>query len=155
MRLVSLGLIAFAVFAAFSGCDSVGTEEQLFFENQAFSGVSDGDTDDDWRVAPFFASHVLVIQEATPNPASPGTPNSLVEIIISDSDASGGYAVYRREPSGDLELIQGLEGQSRPGIYAFSFPPSAASETRTEGSKRLIVLDGLQRVVTYGDLVLR
>ena len=146
-RLVSLVLL-FLV----AGCDGFNGEEQRLFQDTAFLGPSNGVTADDWRVGPFFGARAQVLQPAAPNPAR---PEDTVSVQIYADEGAGGFALYRRQPDGGLDLIQALPGSSGPNIYTFTFFGSEASATGASGSYRLVVLDGLERVVTYGDLVLQ
>ena len=163
MRLLTLCLVLWSGFALFAvaGCDGFNGEEQRLFEDTAFASPSDGVTADDWRVGALFGAQFQVtdwdagasgIQGASINPAAPNDPIS-VQVIA--NDAPGGVALYRRLADGGLQLIQAKPGVPGPNIYTFTFFGSEASATGESGSARLIVLDGLERVVTYGDLVLR
>ena len=145
-----LPVLALLLVAA--GCDSAGVQEQQAFEAQAFGGTSDGVTPDDWRVAPFFGVDVQVTQPAAPNPATPSEP---VSVQIYADNLTGGLILARREADGSIRDVQILRGESGPYIYTFTFFGGDASPAGGAGSSRLIVLDGLDRVVTYGDLVLR
>ncbi|HEX9951538.1 MAG TPA: hypothetical protein VGB53_07200 [Rubricoccaceae bacterium] len=146
--LLATGLAA----AGLAACDSAGPEAQRLFEDTAFGSASDGATADDWRVGPALATRVQVVQAASPNPASPGEQ---VSLQIYADEAPGGFALYRRQPDGGLILVQAQPAQNGPYIYTFTFFGSEASPTGTAGSSRLILYDGFERVVTYGDLVLR
>ena len=151
--LLAVFLLATALAAtSLAGCDSAGPEAQRFFEDTAFLSASDGATADDWRVGPAFATRVQVVQAAGPNPASPG---GQVSLQIYADEAPGGFALYRRQPDGGLRLVQAQPAQAGPYIYTFTFFGSEASPTGGAGSSRLIMYDGFDRVVTYGDLVLR
>ena len=142
-------LAAFALaLATLAGCDSAASDAQLTFEAVAFSGTSDGVTPDDWRVGPIFGAGASVTVPASPNPATPG---ERVTLQLYGDEGLGTFSLYRRELDGDLLRIQLQSGPA----YTFTFFASDASPTGTSGSSRLIVYDGFQRVVTYGDLVLR
>ncbi len=148
-------LSALALFLVVSGCDSAGIQAQQAFEAQAFGSASDGVTPDDWRVAPFFAVDVQVTQAAAPNPA---TPSEQVSVQVYADETAGGLPLYRRELDGSIvpgSSFRALPPVAGPNIYTFTFSGGEASPTGGPGNTRLIVLDGLDRVVTYGDLVLR
>ena len=145
--LAVLFLLATAV-AGLAGCDSAGGPEQLLFEDQAFQGASDGPTADDWRVGPIFGASVQVTVAATPNPATAREP---VTLQFYSDDGLGTFALYVREADGGLRLVRAEGGPP----YTFVFFAGDATPTGGAGSSRLVVLDGLRRVVTYGDLVLR
>lgn len=156
-------LVVFLLVAVLSvtGCDGFNGEEQRLFEDTAFASPSNGSTGDDWRVGPAFGGRLQVIdqdpgaegtQGANPNPAR---PEDIVSVQVYADEAPGGLALYRRQPDGGLQLILGLPGVTGPNIYTFTFFAGEASATGGSGSARLIVLDGTERVVTYGDLVLQ
>ncbi len=148
MRRLTLLLALFAV----AGCDGFNGEEQRLFEDTAFGSPSNGVTADDWRIGPTFGARFQLTQAASPNPAAPSDP---VSVQVYADEAPGGIALYRRVADGSLQLIQAVDGESGPYIYTFTFFGSEASATGASGSARLLVLDGVERVVTYGDLVLR
>lgn len=154
MRLLTLCLVLWSGCALFAvaGCDGFNGEEQRLFEDTAFASPSDGVSADDWRVGPLFGARFQLTQAASPNPAAPSDP---VSLQVYADEAPGGIALYRRLADGGLQLIQAKPGVSGPNIYTFTFFGSEASSTGASGSSRLIVLDGIERVVTYGDLVLR
>ncbi len=145
-------LSVLALFLTVSGCDSAGIQAQQAYEAQAFGSESNGVSPDDWQVAPFFGIGVQVTQAAAPNPAAPTEP---VSVQVYADETAGGLALYRREADGSIRLVQGLLPVAGPNIYTFTFFGGDASPTGGAGSTRLIVLDGFDRVVTYGDLVLR
>jgi hypothetical protein len=154
-------LAPLALLFLVAGCDGFNGEEQRLFQDTAYFSPSDGVTSDDWRVGPFFGARVQVIDRdqatasvegASPNPAR---PNGEVVVQVYADEGPGGFALYSRQPDGGLDLIQAVNGVSGPNIYTFSFFGSEASATGASGSYRLVVLDGLGRVVTYGDLVLQ
>lgn len=131
-----------------AGCDSASSDAQLAFEASAFGSTSDGVTPDDWRPGPIFGAGTSVTVVPSPNPATPG---ERVTLQLYGDDGLGAFSLYRRELDGGLQLVQSQTGPA----YTFVFFASDASPTGTSGSSRLVVLDGFQRVVTYGDLVLR
>ena len=144
-----LSVLLLALLAA--GCDGFSGGDQRLFEDAAFLGTSDGVTGDDWRVGPVFGGRVQVIRPATPNPARPN--DSVIVQIYADA-APAGFALYRRRADGTLDLIQETFGVAAPNIYTFDFFGSEASPTGTSGSSRILILDGTERVATYGDVVL-
>ena len=149
---------ALALLTVAAGCDGFSGEEQRLFEDTAYLGASDGVTADDWRVGPVLGSRVQVLRAASPNPArlrGDDGRGETVSLQLYADEAPGGFVLYRRTPQGGLEPIQALAGVSGPNIYTFNFFAGEASATGTVGSVRLVVTDGLERVVTYGDLVLR
>ncbi len=141
-RLAALALVLLA------GCDSAASDAQLAFEATAFFGTSDGVTPDDWRAGPIFGAGASVLTVPLPNPALPG---ERVTLLLDGDEGLGAFTLFRREPNGDLQPIASEAGP----VYSFTFFASAASSTGATGSSRLVVLDGFERVVTYGDLVLR
>ena len=149
---------ALAFLLVATGCDSFSGEEQRLFEDTAYRGASDGATADDWRVSPTLGSRVQVLQPASPNPArlrGDDGRGEIVSVQVYADEAPGGFVLYRRTAQGGLAPVQGLAGAPGPNIYTFTFFAGEASATGTAGSVRLVILDGLERVATYGDLVLR
>jgi hypothetical protein len=144
-----------------AGCDGFSGEEQRLFEVTAISSPSDGVTSDDWRVGPFYGARVQVIDRDQTTPGvegvspNPAQPDGDVVLQVYADEGPGGFALYRRRPDGELDLIQAVNGVAGPNIYTFTFFGSEVSATGAPGSYRLVVLDGLERVVTYGDLVLQ
>ena len=137
---------------AVAGCDGFNSDEQVAFELVATAGRSDGVTPDDWQVAPAFRGRVEITAVPSPNPARPG---ETVSLIVYASEAPSGLDLYRRrEVDGLLERFQSRAGVSGPNQYPFSFAGGEVSTTGRTGTHRLLVLDGLERVVTYGDVVL-
>ena len=145
-----LSVVVLALLVA--GCDGFNSDEQVAFELLATTGRSDGITPDDWQVAPAFRGRVEITAVPNPNPARPG---ETVSLIVYASEAPTGLDLYRRrEVDGLLERFQTRGGASGPNQYPFSFAGGEVSTTGRTGSHRLLVLDGLERVVTYGDVVL-
>ena len=140
---------ALALCLALAACDGVSADEQRAFEAAAFGSPSDGVTPGDWQVAPAFGTRVQLTQPPSPNPARASEPVSL--LLYADS-APGGFALYRRLSNGDIDLVDSVPGVGGPNIYTFTFFGGEAGTA--SGSQRLIVLDGLERVVSFGDLVL-
>lgn len=148
-------LAALFVLLALVGCDSATGDAQRAFETQAFFGISDGPTADDWRVGPAVSVSLEVLRPIAPNPARRGDVASVQ--IASRTATPGGFALRVRNAAGgfDRGLLQTVSGANGPNIYTFSFFASEAATFagRPTGSVRLVVLDSFERVVTYGDLV--
>lgn len=163
MRFVLLAALASTSMLMSSGCDSANGEEQQIFETTALLGASDGATADDWRVGPGFAGRATVsdqdrdapgVQGATPNPARRNSAQIVTVQVSSTFDSLGRVALYRREDNGNLQIIEERAGVNGPQDYTFAFTAAEASLSTAASTARLVVLDGLGRVITYGDLVL-
>ena len=154
-------VLVLSVLLAGAGCSSFSDEEQQAFETAAFYLQPEGYTEvsamgevgsrdaDDWRSAPVFAGRASVLTPPTPNPATRGTT---VRLLIDTQGVPGGLALYARDARGDLILLDDRPDATEVGFYELAFFGSEAAAGRGDGLYRLIVLDGAQRVVTYGDL---
>ncbi|MEM1043648.1 MAG: hypothetical protein AAGI91_13590 [Bacteroidota bacterium] len=153
-----------ALLLVLPGCDT-GEGQNLFFEQSSFpaqgltvtdeSGtIEDGSEDpDDWRVAPFFANQVTV-RPAFPNPVA---RNGLVTITVQDTfgDAlTGALTVTGRRDDNRIEALVSDQG---PDFYTLTFNPTRLRLTGGETARlyRVRVFDGQQRIVTYGDILVR
>lgn len=137
-----------------AACDTGGTEARRAFETQALFGLSDGPTADDWQPAPGGPVSLQVLQPAQPNPAR---RDDVVSVQVSATSAPGGFVLRVRNARGGFD--GGRLGGDLPGpgpIYTFTFFASEAATAagQARGSVRLVLFDGFDRVVTYGDLVL-
>ncbi|HEX8387169.1 MAG TPA: hypothetical protein VF576_13345 [Rubricoccaceae bacterium] len=144
---VRSALSALALLVA--GCDGFSSEEQLLFEDTAYRSPSDGVTADDWRAGPAFGSRVQVIQGASPNPAPQG---ELVSVQVYVEESVGRPQLFYRRPDGGFSAVGSIP---LGPLYTFTFLAGEVSETGAPGSYRLVVLNGLDDVMTYGDLVLQ
>jgi len=147
-----------------SACSAFNNEEQLAFENAAFllqpdgyTRVSElaviGQTDpDDWRSGPAFVGRASVLTPPYPNAAP---RDATVRLLIDTNGVPGGLAIYTLNARGDLLLLDERSDATDVGFYELAFFGSQATGGGGDGLYRLVVLDGRQRVVTYGDLLVQ
>jgi hypothetical protein len=144
---------AAVLLLALAACDSGAGEAQQLFEDRALldvpSGVNDGD---DWQVGPAFGTRVQVVQSVTPNPVG-ATETALLTLDV--KDVPTGLTLYRQDTDGRLLPLGSpgtfFESAASADFYTFSFFGSEVTPGVT-GLYRLFVLDGVSRVVTYGDV---
>ncbi|GAB5534325.1 MAG: hypothetical protein Rubg2KO_05740 [Rubricoccaceae bacterium] len=160
-RPIQLCLVLLAA-ALVSGCSAFNNEEQVAFENAAFllqpngyTRVSElavvGQADpDDWRTGPAFVGRASVLTPPYPNAAP---RDATVRLLIDTNGVPGGLAVYTVNARGDLILLDERPDATDTGFYELAFFASQATAGGGDGLYRLVVLDGRQRVVTYGDLL--
>ena len=144
--------LAAALLLPLTACDSLASGDQAAFEDQAYLTVPG--SVDVWRVGPAFDARVSILQPPTPNPAS--SNDEVVMQLDVTVAAPGGFALYRLYPEdGRLALVQSLSGVSSPWFYTFTFLGRDVDPLAQAGTYRLLVLDGTERVVAYGDFRLR
>lgn len=162
-RLLSRPLSAFIIgcLALASGCDAFGTsEEQLAFREAAYqvpqgytAVAADGDvisTDaDDWRTAPVYAGRFYVEIPPSPNPVT--ADESMSMTVFVDGGVIGGLSLYRVNALGDLQRVERVPGATRTGLYTLVLDGGELIDAET-GLVRLVILDGREEVVTYGDV---
>ena len=154
-------LVLFAAALAGSSCGAFDNEAQEAFEFAAFQAVPDAFTEttasgevvrsdpNDWRVGPAFVGRVQVLSPLYPNPAS--RSDRIVLSMYTDG-VVGGMALYTINARGDLLLLAERADATAPGIYELEAFGSEAAGGGASGLYRLVVLDGAQRVLTYGDV---
>ena len=160
LRRPALALLA---LLGVSACDGTSVEEQRFFEDQAFATAPSGftrtdeggevlSTDaEDWRVGPGYAGLVQTIQVPYPNPL-PFRATGVYQVNVV-AGVPGGLALYRLDAGGRLRLIgQPCDDAVTSTICTFTFQGSEVSPVGDDGLVRLMLLDGQNGVVSYGDV---
>lgn len=145
---------------ATSGCDSGGSEQQRFFELQAFSEAPSGFTErtadgtlgnvdpEDWQVGPYFVGRAQVIQIPSPNPTR---PDAVVTLELSTFGMTN-LGLYMVRSDGELRLLDTDPGNANAAFPRFTFFGSSVTDSGVPGLYRVYVLDALNRLVTYGDI---
>jgi len=160
-------LLAFLAFSV-AGCSQ--DDDQRDFEQEAFSfpeGFTETDGSgkvisedpDDWRTAPFFQGLVFV-DPAFPNPVQV-SGQLMINIEIAGIEAVSGLSVVVLIESGaNPELRPVYTDPQSPmptGISVISISPIQLGRFNTvesaRGLHRLIILDGRNNVISYGDVM--
>ena len=152
------------VLLCVSACSAFDNEAQIAFENAAFltqpsgytqvseTGVVGSSDASDWQPGPVFVGRASVLTPPYPNPAPRA---ETVRLLIDTNGVPGGLAIYTLNPRGDLILLDERPDATNVGFYELAFFGSQATAGGGNGLYRLVVLDGRQRVVTYGDLLVQ
>ena len=153
-----------------AACDSTSATEQRLFEDAALltpvAGITETDamatvlrTDaSDWRIGPAFLNRVEVSQLPYPNPVRLG---QAVNFLVYSQGVPGGLRLYVLElRNGVVDLVPVNDPNAfEPGAAQSGFYPFSVSARQIAlggaGLYRVVLLDGSQNVVTYGDLDIR
>lgn len=170
-NIFKLLLICFIIFSSFSCSES---EAQRDFEEQAFrppSGIVemnsngvrvDGGENDssDWRTAPDFSGLVRVATPPFPNPVSYNA-NFEIQLNIIGLDAVKGLSIYAFQQPNRVTVGSALRtvgGTIQPGLKTFTISPQEFAPSSSVGNLgstwRIIIMDGRQTVITYGDILI-
>lgn len=153
-----------------AACDSTSSAEQRLFEDEALLtpvvGITETDASAtvlsrdpaDWRIGPAFRNRVSLLELPNPNPVRLG---QAVRFLVDTQGVLGGLRLYvRQERSGTVDLVPIADPNAyEPGAAQSGFYPFAVSVRQIAlggaGLYRVVLLDGSQNVVTYGDLDVR
>ncbi len=145
-----------------------GSDDQREFERQALSpasgftetdasGALTGNVDpDDWRISPFFQG-LVEIQPAFPNPVQT-TENVTIEITVTGVEAVRGLNIMVWFEGGHVPSVyQDPSNPLQPGLIVARF--SALELSRfgnggdgARGLKRVLIFDGNDNLISYGDI---
>ncbi len=157
--LIFAGLLA-GVLITSAGCDSQAQQDD--FAAQASlppSGFTATDTsgdvlsedEDDWRSSPFYLGKVRVTP-LYPNPGNIDFVTVPINILQFDTGA-GGFSLRAYEAgSSQLILLDRLLAINGPGGYIMRFSPAIIGR---KGLVRIFVFDGMNEIVSYGDLMIQ
>ncbi len=147
-------------------------DDQRDFENEAFSLpegftetdgsgqiVDENEDPDDWRTAPFFQGLVFV-DPAFPNPVQV-SDQLMINVEISGIEAVSGLTVIVLIESGVNPEFRPVYSDPQnpipPGLTVISINPIQLGRFNTvesaRGLHRLILLDGRENVISYGDVL--
>lgn len=141
------------------GCDAVSLgEAQRQFELRALAspsgytqtsgtGETISDDPDDWRPSPIYQTSFFLTFKPYPNPAS---PTESIQFAATFSGQTGNLRPFRFGANGNLIPIQGATGTTSGSAPLFSFPAGQLGEP---GLQRVVLVDRLDRIVTYGDIL--
>jgi hypothetical protein len=159
-KIIAILSVSLLVFA--SGCNQ--SSDQRDFERAAYSEpdgftrtnaqgqVSERDPDD-WRVAPFFQG-LIDIDPAYPNPVQSNDQVS-IDLIVTGVESVSGLRVFAFYGPNNLSIL--FEDQRRPlppGLTAIPLSPLDIAQfpENPQGLYRVVVTDGNENVITYGDI---
>lgn len=156
-----------SVFILIVAISCTNNDEQTDFERSAYSPASGitqtdnssniiGDPDeDDWRTSPFYTG-IMTIDPAFPNPVLYGTSTTL-DVAISGNSLTSilelGYFDARdsRRPWIQLDLREDISEFSLSSL-TINTQLFGSNAELARGLHRIVLFDGNQRVVTYGDI---
>lgn len=158
------GLMSFLLLILITGCEN--SEDQKVFENEALQ-VADNFTStsangeivredpDDWRISPFYQG-LVEVRPAYPNPVQT-TDQLFLEIRVTGIDAVYGLDVLVFYPDGTVKVLYEDFQQPIPtGLSVIPLNPLLLGRFNTvesaRGLHRLIVTDGSETIISYGDV---
>jgi hypothetical protein len=160
-------LLALLLLAA---CDSTSSTEQRLFDDEALltpvAGITETDANAtvlsrdpaDWRIGPAFVNRVSLLELPNPNPVRLG---QAIGFLVDSQGVAGGLRLYvLEERSGTVDLVPIQDPNAyEPAAAQSGFYPFTISVRQIAlggaGLYRIVLLDGSQNVVTYGDLDIR
>lgn len=164
MKHSSFFLCLLVLISFLNGCSN--DDDQTEFEQSAYTqpqGITQTDSQgsvigeadsDDWRSSPFYAG-LADIEPAYANPVLYGT-NANLDIFLKGTPFTTtlqlGYLDFQNRWT-QLDLANNVTDFS---AVAFTINPQLFGENAelARGTYRLIVFDGNQRILTYGDLTI-
>ncbi len=164
-------MISFRLFliliVSFFVASCTNNDAQVKFEQQAFSdangitrtnqngGIEGEPDDDDWRTSPFY-SGLVTVEPAFPNPVLYGTTTEINMDFVGNSFTSYVQLVYfdfNDRPTQLAERFDILENDFF--TLRFNAGELFGSDVSTaRGTYRLIIFDGNNRVISYGDITI-
>ncbi len=159
-------LIIFSgLFFLFGSCAQ--TDAQREFENRALNPpqnitqmteggnrVENGNDPDDWRTSPMYRGLVEIVTPAYPNPVDLNSP-LILEIENKGFETLSGIEVYvfRENYRNQILLYSSLDSSIDPGLITIQLSPTQFGDgSQTSGLYRLLIYDGRQNVLSYGDV---
>ena len=171
LRSYSNCLIIFCSILVFLSCSK--SDDQRKFENEAFSqpdgytatqdGINITNSDpDDWRIGPMFRGRInLGSGLGSPEPPHPNplgfNQNLTLNIYINSSDVINRLEVWKFENPSDLTGPFATRIDfSAPGLVTFTLNgqdiSGSTGGSQASGLYRLLIYDGNQNLITYGDI---
>ncbi len=161
-------LLLATVVLNLAACDGTSAGAQRVFEDEALftpvAGITETDeeanrlsTDPaDWRIGPDYINRVTLLELPSPNPSRLG---QAVGFLVDTQGVPGGLRLYvlAEDRAGAVDLVPVADPNaskpqaSQAGFYPFSISTSQIARGGP-GLYRVVLLDGTQGVVTYGDL---
>lgn len=160
---VFLSLLCLLFFACAKSDDQRRFEDEAFVQPQGITQTTaDGsivsDDPDDWNVGPMYQSLIIVDQPAFPNPVDYNS-NFTIRINLQTPDAVNQMIFYSfRYPTELNGPIYELD-QSRLQLFnSVTIPASSIADQGAAGAAgtyRILIYDGRDNLITYGDVELR
>lgn len=154
------------VIVAFTGWSCANDDAQSKFEVQAygepanytetnFQGDIVRNDTDDWRISPLYQG-LASVQPIFPNPVQFGT-NVTLEIDIKGAPASSSIEVGYLNQSNQWIFLQQQDLQNDFELLTFLINTRqfGSSLSQAQGIKRMLVFDGNQRLISYGDILIQ
>jgi hypothetical protein len=154
------------VIVAFMGWSCANDDAQSKFEVQAygepanytetnFQGDIVRNDTDDWRISPLYQG-LASVQPIFPNPVQFGT-NVTLEIDIKGAPASSSIEVGYLNQSNQWIFLQQQDLQNDFELLTFLINTRqfGSSLSQAQGIKRMLVFDGNQRLISYGDILIQ
>lgn len=154
------------VFVAFMGWSCANDDAQSKFEVQAygepanytetnFQGDIVRNDTDDWRISPLYQG-LASVQPIFPNPVQFGT-NVTLKIDIKGAPASSSIEVGYLNQSNQWIFLQQQDLQNDFELLTFLITTRqfGSSLSQAQGIKRMLVFDGNQRLISYGDILIQ
>lgn len=151
---------------SWNGCSS-DDDEQRVFERKAFqepsgitrtnsSGAIQSEDSDDWRVSPFY-SGLVQVEPAFPNP-SIATDRVNIHVTVNSIDVIRGLLVGVYDPAYGVRVIWSLYENPLPvGLQVIQVNTMLFGRFNTiesaRGLHRVILFDGNENVLSYGDIL--
>lgn len=163
MKKISSLLLCLTLLSVLISCG--GNDAQDSFEREAykladnitvtnFQGEVITKDDDDWRVSPFYTG-IADISPAFPNPV-PYVDTATLEVFINGSPLSSYLELGYLDELGNWNQLEVQESVGDFTLNTFRINPVqfGANADLAKGLYRLILIDGNQRIITYGDIMI-
>ncbi|WP_420454817.1 hypothetical protein [Rubrivirga sp.] len=164
-------LLLVAAVLSVAACDGTSAGPQRVFEDEALftpvAGITETDEratvlsrdPADWRIGPAYLNRVSLLELPSPNPVRRG---QAVSFLVDTQGVPGGLRLYvlAEDRAGAVDLVPVADpnavepAAAQAGFYPFSVSASQIA-LGGPGLYRVLLLDGAQGVVTYGDLDIR
>lgn len=140
-------------------------DDQRDFERDAFSqpqnitetkrnnGEVINEDPDDWRISPFFQGLIDVTTPAFPNPAL-SSDDITIDLNNYGLESISGLQVMAYYSNNAFRLLDSRNGQLPTGNISLNFQGSLVAQfsENPQGLYRVIIMDGSENVISYGDI---
>ncbi len=129
--------------------------EPANYTETSFQGDIVRNDTDDWRISPLYLG-LASVQPIFPNPVQFGT-NVTLEIDIKGAPASSSIEVGYLNQSNQWIFLQQQDLQNDFELITFLINTRqfGSSLSQAQGLKRMLVFDGNQRLISYGDILIQ